>query len=859
MVAMLILSCVVVSVGCVYVYLHQDDLKQIALDKLNESLDATLTVSQSDVSFFRTIPNVSISFDKPLVHTINDTLLSCDVLQLKLNLIDFIKKDYRIDKLALKDGLVHLKTLENGEPNYKIWKTSTDSTVNVNFEIETIEIDNIHLDFQDIPTQNSYDFYIQNIVADVQLNSDVWFINMDGFLQDFIYGEESESIIEENEIKIAAEMIYDDLSENLSFSGFDVTNDNVFATGNGDIKLGENEKDIDISFKAKGTPNGILNVFKNFYSLPENYTCAGDVDIDASLYYKMGDQNSLSMTNEFAISNGIIKESKSRERIEDISYDGIFEISGENYNLTTRSLTCEMQQGILNANGTIKDLKNPIANLQFQGTLDLNELSQFFALEGLDIDGELQFNNRITGNYTSSDLKTSNWINQSEITGEAKLMDASIEWPEQELKVSRIHGDLDFSETSIAIKDLTAQIKKTHLKLNGVVSNILNYLANEDESIKIEAFLEAEEIDLEDFISNNKNSIHRSALSFPERFNFKLNSNIENFIFKTFRAEDIKGVLTFEDKMFKANHIAFNSCNGQVMGNLSIKSENETFYVESNSTLKDLDITEIFDSFAQFDQDFITSKHISGVTTSTCKFNGQMDPFLNFDKRTIETVADIQISNGELINHPPMQEISVYLRKKSLLNPFLKVDELEQNLKHLSFNTLENRIEIKDELITIPKMEIQSSAMDANITGSHSFDHKIDYRIDFRMREMLKEREVEIEEIIVEDDGTGSRIFLAMTGTSQNPDISFDKESARAKRKSDIQNAKEEFLNIFKKKEKEPQAEENDIKIEVDQKKSDSIIASNKKKKGLKKLLDNITKEEKDNESVDFEIVEDEE
>ncbi|NJM17021.1 MAG: hypothetical protein HC896_18065 [Bacteroidales bacterium] len=72
-----------------------------------------------------------------------------------------------------------------------------------------------------------------------------------------------------------------------------------------------------------------------------------------------------------------------------------------------------------------------------------------------------------------------------------------------------------------------------------------------------------------------------------------------------------------------------------------------------------------FKSFNNFNQNFITSKHIKG------RLNGQIDLVTSFtggniDYNTLWSQAAITINQGELNNFEPMQNLSKYLNVNEL-------------------------------------------------------------------------------------------------------------------------------------------------------------------------------------------------
>ena len=118
-------------------------------------------------------------------------------------------------------------------------------------------------------------------------------------------------------------------------------------------------------------------------------------------------------------------------------------------------------------------------------------------------------------------------------------------------------------------------------------------------------------------------------------------------------------------------------------------------------------------------------------------------------------------------------------------------------MKNISFSTLENTFLIEHGVLTIPSMRIESSAMNLDLSGSHTFEQMIDYRIKFDFRELLGEdRDAEFGTIL--DDGTGLKIYLRMVGHIDNPSITWDKSQKKQDIKEQISQEKENMVAMLK-------------------------------------------------------------
>jgi len=211
---------------------------------------------------------------------------------------------------------------------------------------------------------------------------------------------------------------------------------------------------------------------------------------------------------------------------------------------------------------------------------------------------------------------------------------------------------------------------------------------------------------------------------------------------------------------------------------------------EVASKLENIDINKLFYSFNNFGQKFITDKTLKGQLNGAIKFSGEWDSKLNILPGNIFSEGDLTISDGELVDFEPLQSLS----------RFADVEEL----KHVQFSELHNIIYIKDQKVIIPDMQIFSSAFNLGISGEHSFSNEIDYHINLLLSEVLskrfRKRKKKDEEFMnIEDDGLNrTTLFIAIAGTVEDYDVSYDRKKARKKIKEDLEQEKQEIKDILK-------------------------------------------------------------
>ena len=121
-------------------YFFKDEICGYVVGEVNKHLKAKVSVSEVDLTFWATFPNVSVDFNDVFIQdsysnsTKRDTLLYSEQIRLKFNPIDIWNEDYKVKSIEVKPGSLQLKVRKNGETNYDILQESKDSS-NSKFEV----------------------------------------------------------------------------------------------------------------------------------------------------------------------------------------------------------------------------------------------------------------------------------------------------------------------------------------------------------------------------------------------------------------------------------------------------------------------------------------------------------------------------------------------------------------------------------------------------------------------------------------------------------------------------------------------------------------------------------------------------
>ena len=237
------------------------------------------------------------------------------------------------------------------------------------------------------------------------------------------------------------------------------------------------------------------------------------------------------------------------------------------------------------------------------------------------------------------------------------------------------------------------------------------------------------------------------------------------------------------------------------------KNEKNNFKLTSNIKLEKIDVKKGFSAFNNFGQDFIQDKHIKGLSSSRIICNMYWDKYLNLNYESIDVNSKITIEKGELIDFKPLESLSAYVKLK--------------DLEHIKFSKLENEIKIKDKIISVPNMEINSSALSLIISGKHFFNRDYNYKVSLLLSDLLAKRFRSKRSDFNPNDSISplkTDLQIRMKGNKDDSEIYFEKlkikENIKQEIKKEIIDVKKIISEELKKKEKDEESE--DLEIEWD-------------------------------------------
>ncbi|MBX2978356.1 MAG: hypothetical protein KF905_03600 [Flavobacteriales bacterium] len=796
---------------------YEPEVKQRLVAAINERLHAPVSVGDMDLTLIARFPNASLRLQNVYAQEVRsdglapDTLLYAEELFLEFSLIDLIRGNYTVKYIHGTAVTAYPALDRNGQENYLIWKSDSTSTSNA-IALERVSFNELVLRFRDdrdgleILTRNR-ELTLRGAFSDAANN-----VGIEGNMHLVHWQKGTELLLADRKADIRAE---------LAFGGAD----GVFRITRGELRSGKVplEFTLEMAPDAKGRTldlraNGLgLPLAETAALLPEQmakylqrYGMKGEVDLavrySGPLY---GAGPSLALGAK--VSKGRMKERVSGTVLSDIFGELSLELSqsGTPSKLLVKDFSARSAKGSISGNWSSNGITNATLKADLHGDIALADLLRFAQIDTLEqVSGHLKANARVEGKLRDlGDLKASD-LRALRIDGNVELRDATLKLKGVRHRVEHLDAALAIKGNDAAIEHLRGELQGSTITLQGSLRNLMPYLLFDDQRLVIEAKAASPNLDLAALLLDPAPAKRNSSpaeekpytLSLPATIELDLQVRVEELAFEDFRANAINGTVRMKDRVLKASPMTFNTASGAVLGSLQLDARDPRVHqLAIEATFKDINITQLFREFKDFGQDFIGHRHLSGRSQAHIRLNAPMSPSLSIDMQRLTCTVDIAIEEGGIKGHEPIIAVADHLKGNKLVAPFVNIPELRKRLTDIRFARLENRIDIRDGAVHIPLMEVRSTAMDIELSGTHWFDDRIDHHLNFRLSDLFRMGKPTRDEFgPIADDGTGMRVFLRMYGTASDPQFANDGAMAAARRKQQFQQEKQELRDILR-------------------------------------------------------------
>jgi hypothetical protein len=770
------------------VFFFKDRICGLVLTEVNTRLNVPLRVSEMDLVFWSSFPNLSVDFNQLYIQESfpnaqpKDTLFYTERLRLTFNPWDIYQGKYNVKQICVNPGKLAIRYDARGKENFDIFKPSPSSTkTDFNLTLKEVKIQGLRCLYDNASSKQYFTTTLVNTRIKGDFSSDAFVASAMGKMKLGRLKSGEITLLRNKNADFNLALNVNQLKGLFTLNNAELIIEHLPFSVNGEVS----PDSLHFTVQSK---NLQLTQLVNEFSLDaakdvKAFKGSGKVDFHLDLAGALSAVDPIGINADFGIQNGELTEPEHALNIKDIQLSGKYSNTGENGEyISMKNVRFRTAGGPFSGELELREFDRPKIEGSAKGNVDLAVIHSIFHLPSID---EVRGNLGIQSNFKLA-TNSEGELAVDQCNGQLDLKHIFLKLTADKRRFSEVNGRLFLRGNEAGIENTSLRIGSSDVKLNGIFENIFPYI-NGKGDLKTSVLLESKSLSLEDLGSTSKEMKIETGqvYSLPDNIQGEINLQIEKLRYGKHLFEHLISKMNIEHRRLHFPQMSLVNAEALLSGALIIEEkEPEKFMLTTQIAGKNLKFKALFKEWENFDQTVIREQNISGRAEANLFFRAPFTLAKGITYSGIEAKIDLKVYNGHLKNVASFKDITESLKTKSgkLVLGKENIQQLEDKLKDVAFQTMENSIFIKNGQVEIPKMTIRSTALDMDVSGRHSFTDEIDYRFAFRFRDLKSMKsQTEFGEVI--DDGTGVRLYLRMHGTLDKPIYEWDSEGRKVQAK----------------------------------------------------------------------------
>ena len=317
-----------------------------------------------------------------------------------------------------------------------------------------------------------------------------------------------------------------------------------------------------------------------------------------------------------------------------------------------------------------------------------------------------------------ADLHFNNTLYSTDVTFD--LLEAKMKV--HHLRFKDFGGRIHLENDELLVEDFSGNLGKSNLLVNAQLglSND-NLLKDQDNHISIKST----KLDFDELVvykepetlyasspKEHEQGFNIYEVPFP---NLKIDVAIKDLNYHRYKIKNFEGTLRIKPNHYiYVDTLSLNAAGGNIrMSGYFNGSNPKLIYFSPKMKLTTVNLDELLLKFENFGQDYLVSENLHGSLSGDIwgKIHLHKDMVPIIDDSEIH--LDFNVLSGKLENFGPMEYLADYFADK--------------NVAKVLFDTLQNHIDIKDGVLNIPKMRINTSLGFVEMSGIQNSDYTYEY------------------------------------------------------------------------------------------------------------------------------------
>lgn len=544
----------------------------------------------------------------------------------------------------------------------------------------------------------------------------------------------------------------------------EASSNTISASGTVTNPLDEKRTRIDISTKA----NVDLATIKEFYPIDtDTLDMRGKLTADVRLRAALSNLENPDARGSLNLTNGYVNYHLINKPIEQISLSSTI-APGQ---ITLRSMKIKAGGNQVSATGNVKRYlsDNPLINLKVNSQMKLAEINDFYDIS--------EFVNKLTGDAKANLTLSGPAMDPMSLkfNGGLDVSNVFISQDSLPADVENLNVDLQFSDKSVKLNNLSMNMKSSDIAVNGSLSNYKAFVTPEKDGIStLTGSFNSTLLDIDELIEFEETPEEEEPEPMPielPELRTSVNADIKKMQIMGVTMTNLKAAAQTNQKQIKLNNASVNVFDGAVSGAFTwdVPRPDRT-KIDFTGKINNVRAEAFFKEFKIGGKDTEIHKYLSGGLLIDAQYSSELDVYLTPDLKTSNGEGSFGMTQAILENHP------VQVKAAELLK--------SNGLKRLAISEWDSQFTITDGVLELRNLKFKTSDTGVEINGTHNM---VNGNYNMKMSLYLPpSAKSSVESVlgkeaagaIKQEDGT-FYVPLVVKGTSGTPRVTIDTDAVK--------------------------------------------------------------------------------
>lgn len=459
--------------------------------------------------------------------------------------------------------------------------------------------------------------------------------------------------------------------------------------------------------------------------------------------------------------NGYIKTNYYPNGINDINVDvSIQNASGSNKDLivTTSPIAFSFEGKPFTIISELKNLENLQYNINSKGVIDIGRIYKVFAIEGYNADGSISTDLELIGSQADITAKRFDKLQHRGTLQLHQINISSYDFPKP-LMIDK--GIFRIQNEKLVAENIHCIYGSTHAKMQGHLTNILNYILLENAPLQGKLTVKADLINLEELMSSTTNTaaiedsipddtISTGIVLIPGNLDLELIAGVDQFNYNGVQLKKCNTLVSVKESKLNIQKAAFEIIGSPVnfTGSYNTSNKNNPKFTAS-IVADEFDISKAYKEIGLFREMVPSASTVKGIVSLNYQLSGRLDNQMHPVLPSLKGGGVLTLMKVKLSGFKLLSAIKKHTGKEFDDNPDLSKIQLKTT--------------VANNIMTLERTKLRIGGFKPRFQGQMSLDGKMNLQCRLGLPPF----------------GLVG-IPLSITGTQENPVVKF-----RRSKKSD--------------------------------------------------------------------------